>query len=459
MCARRVAIDLGASSGRVAVGEIVAGRLEFEVIHRFPNQPVATAAGIKWEFESLLREILIGIKRAGEQGEVASIGVDSWAVDYGVIDAEGHLICTPFCYRDKRTEGILESLNDATKETFASKTGLQFLPFNTVFQLKAHSKNELKVGNQILMVPDLVHYHLTGIAGTEFTNASTTQLLDPSSNSWIPELAAWIPIPIQCLPKVYEAGTRVGKLKPEFQTLPGLSKTEVILPATHDTGSAVLAVPMESPTSSAYVSSGTWSLVGVETPHPVLTDSSRDAGFSNEGGAFGTTRLLKNMMGLWILQECSRSWGTKNWDSLINSAKPFLTTVDSFDPDLPQFLAPGKDMPDRVTDLTGLTTKPEITASILVSLAQKTAKLVKLAGEVAMTEIRKIYVVGGGSQNALLNQLIANESGLPVVAGPVEATLMGNLLVQFKAAGELGADSIRDVVRRSIQTETFEPGQ
>ena len=454
MSARRVAVDLGASTGRVAVGELVDGRLEFEVIHRFPNHPVQTKESLLWNYEGLVEKIFDGIKRAGLQGDVASIGVDSWAVDFGVVAEDGDLTVTPVCYRDSRTDGVLEELTAAERTRIADLTGLQFLPFNTLFQIKRSSEDDFVEGNHLLMIPDLIHHGLTGIPATESTNASTTQLFDPVTRRWIPDLASWCGIPLSCLPEIREAGDRLGRLHSGWHQFPGLKNTEVILPATHDTASAVLAVPMEDISRCAYVSSGTWSLVGVELPGPLMKGS---LGWSNESGAFGTTRLLKNMAGLWILQESARSWGITDWDALVQSSLPFLATAKTFDPDLPKFLAPGMDVPHRVVDEIGECSQPELTASILVSLARKTAKLIGEVSEVTGLPIDTIHIVGGGSQNAVLNQLIADMSGLKVVAGPVEATLMGNLLMQFHAAGELGDDTIRNVVRRSALLEVFEP--
>lgn len=454
MSARRVAVDLGASSGRVAVGQLVDGRLEIEVLHRFENHPVESDSGLVWDFDMLFENVLKGLFLAGEGGEVASIGVDSWAVDYGLISDDGDIMADVYCYRNSRTDGVLARLSDEDREMISRLTGLQLLPFNTLFQLKCATDDLVGADNQLFLIPDILHYLLTYRRCTEFTNASTTQLLSPVTKQWIPELAKWCGLPMEFFPKVVEPGTNLGELNWRFKSGPGLSMTEVILPATHDTASAVLATPMTDPETCAYVSSGTWSLVGVELSAPLMEGN---RGWSNEGGAFGTTRMLKNMMGLWILQECARAWGDSDWSTLVASCDPFLDSANVFDPDLPKFLSPGTDMPERVMEEIGEVSKPEIVASILVSLAQKTASLVKEVGEVTGRVIRVIHIVGGGSQNEVLNQLIADRSGCSVVAGPVEATLMGNLLMQFHAAGDLGDASIRDVVRASCQLKRFEP--
>ncbi len=454
MSARRVAVDLGASSGRVAVGEIVEGRLVYEIVHRFENHPVETPNGLVWDFDMLFEEVCNGLVAAGKSGEVASLGVDSWAVDYGLISDDGDIMADIYCYRNSRTDGVLERLTEAEREMITSLTGLQLLPFNTIFQLRCASDDLEGADNQLFLIPDMLHYLFTYRRGTEFTNASTTQMLSPVTKQWVPELLEWCGVSETFMPEIFEPGTNLGELNWRFKSAEGLAKTEVILPATHDTASAVLAVPMEYPETCAYVSSGTWSLVGMELPSTLMEGN---RGWSNEGGAFGTTRLLKNMMGLWILQECGRSWGTSDWDGLVDSCRPFLETATSFDPDLPEFLAPGLDMPDRVIAEIGEAGRSEIVASIMVSLAKKTASLVDEVGEVTGRKITTIHIVGGGSQNGVLNQLIADFSGRKVVAGPVEATLMGNLLMQSHAAGDLGSDTIRDVVRRSCELRVFEP--
>ena len=454
MSARRVAVDLGASSGRIAVGEIKDGRLVYEIVHRFENAPITTENGLVWDFDMLYSEVVRGLLLAGEGGDVASVGVDSWAVDYALVSDDGDMMADLYCYRNSRTDGVLDRLTPSERELITSLTGLQLLPFNTLFQLKCAEDDLAGADNQLFLIPDLFHYLLTYRRTTEFTNASTTQMLSPVTKRWVPELLEWCGVSESFMLEVFEPGTNLGELNWRYKSGPGLANTEVILPATHDTASAVLAIPMEDPESCAYVSSGTWSLVGVELDSPKMTDNE---GWSNEGGAFGTTRLLRNMMGLWILQECARAWETSDWDTLIDSCSPYLQDAPIFDPDLPKFLSPGLDMPERVIGEIGESSRPQIVASILRSLADKTAKLVDAVANVTGRHITTIHIVGGGSQNNVLNQLIANRSGLKVVAGPVEATLMGNLLMQFHSSGDLGQDSIREVVRRSSELTVFDP--
>ena len=454
MSARRVAVDLGASSGRVAVGELVDGRLEYQIVHRFENSPTTTANGLVWDIDRLYAEVVQGLMIAGKSGEVASVGVDSWAVDYGLISDDGDIMADVYCYRNSRTDGVLDRLTEDEREMITSLTGLQLLPFNTLFQLKCSEDDLEGADNQMFLIPDMFHYLLTYQRGTEYTNASTTQMLSPVTGKWIPELLEWCGVPESFMLKVFQPGANIGELNWRYKSAEGLSETEVIIPATHDTASAVLAVPMEDPDTCAYVSSGTWSLVGVELPSPLMVGN---RGWSNEGGAFGTTRLLKNMMGLWILQECARVWEVSDWSALVESSAPYLETARTFDPDQPQFLAPGSDMPERVISQIGDASQAQIVAAILVSLADKTVSLLREVAEVTGRELTTVHVVGGGSQNSVLNQLIANRSGLKVIAGPVEATLMGNLLMQFHSAGDLGSDTIRDVVRRSSELSVFEP--
>lgn len=461
MSARRVAIDLGASSGRVAVGELRDSQLTYEVIHRFPNDPIETADGLKWDFAKLLSEIEFGLKLAGQQGEVSSVGVDSWAVDYGIVNSSGEIICSPFHYRSSRTTGVLESISDEQRTAIFARTGLQFLPFNTLYQVIAHQNSNPEFfvsGNRLLMIPDLIHSWLGGRLETERTNASTTQFYDPLEGDWADEIVDQVPGLKDILVPISDPGTTRGNLRSDLSDQPGLSGTQIIAPATHDTASAVLAVPMTDPKETVYVSSGTWSLVGVETNAAQLQNEVRKQGFSNEVGAFGTIRLLKNVMGLWILQECLRAWGNPDVESILREIDPNGDTP-IFDPDLPQFLHPGLDMPNRVrTECPVITDNPvAITHAILASLAKKTSQVARDAAKLVTMNLKQISIVGGGSKNAILNQMMANVANVPVEAGPVEATLMGNLLMQFVAAGEIDRAVIRNIVRNSTTLQRFEP--
>lgn len=468
---RHIAIDLGASSGRVALGTLQGGHLSVEVLHRFPNGGVPVRGGLYWDILGLWREILHGLGLASSRGPVASVGVNSWAVDYGLLDDEGELLGGVHHYRSARLDGVMERVRARLgDETIYGATGIQFLPFNTLYQLAAERPERLAQAQTLLMVPDLLHFWLCGSRVTERTNASTTQFFDPRTGEWATSLLEALNLPTHLLPPIVPPGTDLGELSPEVVRETGLHGTRVIAPATHDTASAVAAVPAATgETGWAYVSSGTWSLVGIETPGPVLTDAARAANLTNEAGVSvagkgGTTRLLKNVMGLWIVQECRRAWGNPDFAALYEGAASVPAGGPLIDPDDARFLAPGLDMPARVQAYCAGTGQPvpqppaEIVRCVLESLAHRTADVLDQLEAVQGQPIRTVYVVGGGSQNALLNQSVADLSGRTVVAGPVEATLMGNLLVQAEAGGDIPRGGVREVVRASEALTTFTPG-
>ncbi|THF86070.1 rhamnulokinase [Deinococcus sp. KSM4-11] len=460
---RHVAIDLGASSGRVALGTVAGGRLTVEVLHRFPNGGVPVAGGLYWDILGLWREVLQGLKLAGQCGEVASIGVNSWAVDYGLLDGHSELLGGVHHYRSPRLNGVMERVRARLGDNVIyGATGIQFLPFNTLYQLAAERPERLAQADVLLLVPDLLHFWLCGARVTERTNASTTQFYDPQTQDWAWSLVNAAGIPRSLLPRIVEPGTDLGGLRPEVAAETGLSGTRVIAPATHDTASAVAAVPATGEGGWAYVSSGTWSLVGVESPQPVLTDAARDLNLTNEAGIGGTTRLLKNVMGLWIVQECRRAWNA-DFAALYADAAGLPAGGPRIDPDDARFLAPGTDMPQRVQSYCRETgqpvpqSPPEIIRCVLDSLAYRIAEVLDGLEAVTGTAIHTLHVVGGGSQGDLLNQLTADATGRPVIAGPVEATLIGNLLVQARAGDALNGTSIREVVRASGELQTFTP--
>lgn len=471
---RHLAIDLGASSGRVALGTVRDGRLDVEVLHRFPNGgvplPNAEGSGLYWDVLGLWREVLAGLTLAARRGPVASVGVTSWAVDYALLDGNGRLLDGVHHYRDPRTDGVMaEFLGRVPRAEVYAHTGIQFLPFNTAYQLLAHERQSpglLGRAQRLLLVPDLLHFWLSGQAVTEVTNASTTQLYDPQRGDWSPEMLRACGIPASLLPRVVQPGHDLGELRPEIAALTGLRGTRVIVPATHDTASAVAAVPAQGgadgATDWAYVSSGTWSLVGVETPAPILSRSALDQNLTNEAGVGGTTRLLKNVMGLWPLQQCREAWGA-DFAELYREAAHLDAGGPRIDPDDARFLPPGLDMPERVqaecreTGQAVPVTPAEITRCVLDSLAARTAQVLDGIERVTGQPIRRVHVVGGGAQIELLNQLIADASGKEVVAGPVEATLTGNLLIQAEALGGIPAGHRREVVRASQPLRTFQP--
>jgi rhamnulokinase len=462
-----VAIDLGASGGRVAIGYIQNGRLEVEVLHRFWNGGTEIRGALYWDVIGLWREILHGLKlagaRAAETGaRVSSIGVDSWAIDYALLDEHDALIDGVRCYRDARTDGVMARvLERVPKADLYAITGLQFLPFNTIYQLLAAPRDHLERARTLLLMPDLLHFWLTGRKACERTNASTTQFYDANTRGWATALLERLDLPHHFLPEIIEPGSIVGPLEPELARGLGLEGAVVVAVGTHDTASAVAAAPLMD-SNSAYISSGTWSLVGLETQQAIFNSNAFDANLTNEAGIKQTNRLLKNVMGLWILQECRRSWGEPDWAILYDEARASSVTA-RIDPDDARYLAPGLDMPDRIlehvreTDQAIPESRGEIVRLVLESLAAKYALVLKELERASGMNVQRIHIIGGGSQVALLNQLTADATGRTVIAGPVDATLIGNLLVQLEAMQVIAPDSGRDLVRVSNQLETTGP--
>ncbi len=467
MTSRHLAIDLGASSGRVALGTLEDGKLHVEILHRFPNGGVPVRGQLYWDILGLWREVLHGLKLAAQHGEIASVGVNSWAVDYGLIDMHGDLLGQVHHYRSPRLSGVMERVRaQLSDERIYDATGIQFLPFNTLYQLAAEAPEHLARAQTMLMVPDLLHFWLCGVAVTERTNASSTQFLDPRTGVWAAELLEALELPTGLLPHIVEPGTVLGELSPEVERETGLRGVQVIAPATHDTASAVAAVPAEGQ-GWAYVSSGTWSLVGIETLQPIITPRTLAENLTNEAGTGvtgegGTTRLLKNVMGLWIIQQCNEVWKLDYGELYAQATRAKAGPL--IDPDDARFSPPGADMPLRVQNFCRETGQAvpqipaEITRCVLDSLALKTAQILDTLAEVSGQPIDTVHVVGGGSQIGLLNQLIADASGKTVIAGPVEATLVGNLLVQARAGGFVPDGDLRRVVRASVELLTFKAG-
>jgi rhamnulokinase len=452
------AVDLGASSGRVMTARIGDGLLDLTEVRRFPNQPVRAGGTLHWDILSLYRNALEGLRAAGP---LTSVGIDSWAVDYGLLDASGSLLGNPVHYRDGRTDEIMREVRaHLPDEVLYELTGLQFLPFNTVYQLVAAARNGgLDRAETLLLIPDLLAYWLTGSAGAELTNASTTALFDVRSRTWSTALMERLAIPAGLFPALREPGTPAGTMLAETGLPTGLPVTAV---ASHDTASAVAAVPA-SGDRFAYISCGTWSLVGVELPTPVLTAASRAANFTNEAGVDGTTRYLRNVMGLWLLQESLRAWGSPSLPELLDAAAalpPFRALVN---PDAAQFLPPG-DMPARIAAYCRRTGQQEPAGEaatvrcILDSLALGHRAALRQAAALSGREPEVVHLVGGGSRNALLCQLTADACGLPVVAGPVEATALGNVLVQARAFGVVkDLAEMRGLVAATQRLRRYEP--
>ena len=465
-----LAIDLGAESGRALLGRFDGEHVTLEEIHRFPNEPVQLVDGLYWDVLSIFREVKNGLTKAAAEAErLESIGVDSWGVDFAFLDREGALISNPLNYRDPRTEGMVEkAFERVPEEEIYEATGIQFIRINTLYQLLAMQGSPLlEIAESLLLIPDLINYWLTGEKACEFTNATTTQLYGLKAGGWAQDLLQGMALPVDVLPKIVPPATELGSLLPEVAEEVGLgAQLPVVAVASHDTASAVVAVPAEGE-NFAYVSSGTWSLVGVETPQSVVTQEARDANFTNEGGFGGRTRFLKNVMGLWLLQECQRTWAGEgqeySYEELVRLAEEAPTSGPLVDPDHPSFLAPG-DMSSRIRRFCEATNQqsPEepgqVARCIFESLALKYRWVVEQASEITEQSVETIHVVGGGSQNSLLCQLTANATRLPVLAGPVEATALGNVMVQAYSRGYVESlEEIRAVVRRSIRIERYEP--
>ncbi|MEV8592612.1 rhamnulokinase family protein [Streptomyces sp. NPDC052012] len=456
------AVDLGASSGRVMVGRVGPHSLELTEVHRFPNRPVRVPEGLRWDILGLYAGVLDGLRAAGA---VDSVGIDSWAVDYGLLDADGALLGNPVHYRDARTEGVAEKVwaSVPADELYAA-TGLQYAPFNTLYQLSAaQGSAQLDRAERLLLIPDLLAYWLTGEQGTELTNASTTQLIDPRTRDWAHGVAGRLGIDLGLFAPLRRPGDPAGVLRPEVLEETGLAgPVPVTTVGSHDTASAVAAVPADGE-RFAYICTGTWSLAGLELDAPVLTEESRTANFTNELGLDGTVRYLRNIMGLWLLQECVRAWGEPDLGELLREAAKVPALRSVVDAGDAGFLAPGR-MPERIAAACRDSRQPvphspaEVTRCILDSLALAHRRALLDAQRLAGHPVDVVHVVGGGTRNALLCQLTADACGLPVVAGPTEAAALGNVLVQARAHGLVGdlAGTRRLLTRTQLLTR-YEP--
>ncbi|MFJ4690473.1 rhamnulokinase family protein [Streptomyces sp. NPDC088766] len=456
------AVDLGASSGRVMTGRVGPDTLELTEAHRFPNRPVRVPEGLRWDVLGLYAGVLEGLRAAGQ---VDSVGIDSWAVDYGLLDADGALLGNPVHYRDARTEGVPEKVwaSVPAAELYAA-TGLQYAPFNTLYQLTAaRESRQLACARRLLLIPDLLSYWLTGEQGTELTNASTTQLVDPRTRDWAYDLAARLDIDLGLFAPLRRPGDAAGVLRAEVLEETGLAgPVPVTAVGSHDTASAVAAVPATGE-RFAYICTGTWSLAGLELDAPVLTEDSRAANFTNELGLDGTVRYLRNIMGLWLLQECVRAWGDPNLSGLLRDAAEVPALRSVVDAGDAAFLAPGR-MPERIAEACRASGQPvpgtpaEITRCILDSLALAHRRAVEDAQRLAGHPVDVVHIVGGGTRNALLCQLTADACGLPVVAGPTEAAALGNVLVQARAHGLVGdRQDMRGLLARTQHLTRYEP--
>jgi rhamnulokinase len=466
-----LAYDLGAESGRGVLGQFDGSRLRLDVVHRFPNGPVRTLDTLHWDVLRLWGEMLVGLRKVvAERGGIDALGVDTWGVDFALLGRGGTLLGNPRHYRDPHTEGYPdEAFRTVPRLDIYRQTGLQFMRFNSLYQLLALKRDRsplLDAAETLLMVPDLLHYWFTGIKVNEFTDVSTSQMYDPTAKGWAFGLLKALDLPTGILGTIVQPGTVLGPLRPAVASETGA--VPVVLPGSHDTASAVAAVPARGG-SWCYISSGTWSLMGAELLAPLISEKTLEYNFTNEGGVGDTIRFLKNIMGLWLVQECRRSWERaglvytyEELTRLAEAAPPFAALVD---PDHPSFWLPPS-MPAALGEFCKRTGQPAptepgaVVRCALESLALRYRWVLERLEELLGRRIDVIHVVGGGCQNALLNQLTADACNRPVAAGPVEATAIGNVLVQMIGLGALGslADG-REVVRRSFEVTTFEPRQ
>lgn len=470
-----LAVDLGAESGRVIAGLFDGKQIRLEEVHRFPNGPVYVADTMRWDLIGLWGGIEDGLTRAAQshRSHAESVGVDTWGVDYVLLGPGQEMLGQPYHYRDSRTSGIMEhAFTRVSRKEIFSATGLQFMTINTLYQLIAMQQANprmLGLAQRFLMMPDVFHWLLSGSQVVEFTNATTTQCLDATTRTWANGLLQKFQIPTEMFPEVVDPGTKLGTLRSSVAQRTQLPRLAVVTPATHDTGSAVAAVPTSHTGTAdwAYISSGTWSLMGLELPHAVLSARALELNVTNEGGIDGTWRLLKNIMGLWLVQECRRSFEragkTLHYAEitrLASAAEPFRSIVD---PDSSMFLKPD-DMPTAIREYCRSTNQPEprnegeLVRCALESLALKYRMVLGWLQELSGQEVKVLHIVGGGCQNELLNQFTANACNKPVIAGPIEATALGNVLVQARTAGAVGSlAQMREVVRASCELKVFEP--
>jgi len=458
-----LACDLGAESGRLMLGRVERGHLALEEVHRFPNTPVTVNGSLCWNVDALWKELQAGLRKARSLGiPVHSISADSWGLDYVLLDGEDKMIEPTFHYRDARTARGVENLKAKMDwPALFAETGIQFMPINTVYQLAAESPDRLERVRKFLMIGDAFNFFLSGVARSEESLASTSAIYNPRTRAWSPKVIAALGIAPEVFTETVSAGAVLGPLKPDLAM-----DMRVVASCSHDTGAAVAAVPAHG-ASWAYISSGTWSLMGVERTRPVLTEACRELNFTNEIGYAGSVRLLKNIVGLWIMQECRREWARQgreyDYATLIQKAAAAPAIGPLINPSDPRFIAPG-DMPKRIADYcveSGQMPPDSVGEAVrcaLESLALQYRKTLRELEQLTGERIAQLHIVGGGSQNRLLNEFTANATGIPVIAGPVEATALGNIAVQAITSGELPSLSeARTLIGKSFQLETFEP--
>jgi rhamnulokinase len=470
-----LAVDLGASSGRVLAGLFDGHDLDLEEVHRFTNGPVSVNGRLYWRTFELWANILAGLREAGRRygSSVVSVGVDTWGVDFGLLDRNGELLGAPVAYRDARTQGGLErAFAIVPREEIFAETGLQFMELNSLYQLlgaKESGSPPLEQAGRLLFMPDLFHWMLTGVSANELTIASTSQIYNPQVGGWSAKLIEKFGLPHEIFGEILPPGSTLGPLLKHVADETGLKNVNVVLPGSHDTASAVLAVPAATRSGWCYISSGTWSLMGLETPAPVVNEQCSKWNFTNEGGVAGTTRLLKNISGLWLVQECQRIWKSQgqdyNWEGLTRLAADAAPLRSAFNPDDPRLGAP-TDMPAQIAALCREAGEPiptdhgEILRAALESLALRYRQVLGMLEQLGGAPIEQIHIVGGGTQNHLLCQMAADACGRPVLAGPIEATAIGNVMMQAIADGAVAdVAEARDVIRKSFDMVEYQPKQ
>ena len=469
---RYIAIDLGAESGRAMLATLSCGRIQLDEIHRFPNGPIQENDSLRWDFGKLMADVKDGLRACVREagGRIAGIAVDSWGVDFALLDEAASLIENPYHYRDARTDGMLaEAFKRMPRRDIFEHTGIQFMQINALYQLlsmRLKGDPALTRTKHLVFIADLVAYYLCGRIFAEYTLAGTSQMMNMRTGRWSEEIFQGLDLPMGIMPEVVQPGTVVGRLTDEVAGEIGCEPIPIIAAGSHDTASAVAAVPGEG-ARWAYISSGTWSLMGVELSRAIVTEKSFGYDFTNEGGVEGTIRLLKNIMGLWVVQECRRQWKREGDDysyaqltDVARAARPFAARVD---PNNPTFLAPG-DMPAKINAALSqagqqpLTDRGELVRSVLEGLAFAYRQTLERIEDITGMTIEVIHIVGGGTQNELLNQFAANATGRPVITGPIEATSLGNILIQARAVGQVDSlRTIRAIVRNSFPIQRYAP--
>jgi rhamnulokinase len=466
-----LAFDLGASSGRGIIGTLENDKISLKEVHRFYNGMTRILGSSYWDIFRLYEEIKTGMVKATQMKEIPeTIGFDTWGVDYALLDKDGQFLGMPYAYRDERTDGAMEEFfKILPADRIYEMTGIQFMQLNTLFQLYAAKRDRLSVmdlAHDLLFVPDIFNYLLTGVKKSEFSFATTTQLYNPREQKWEKELFDALGISVDIMQEIVSSGTVVGKLTPEIMEETHMPEVEIIASVSHDTGAAIASIPAKD-SNFAYISSGTWSLMGIESEVPIITERSRELNFTNEGGVDHTFRVLKNIMGLWLIQECRKEWLREGKDYSFPELVEMAATEQAFEfiinPDDKSFLNPAN-MPQTIADyckknnLKVPQTAGQFARCIFDSLALKYRQTLEGLKEISGKRIEIIHIIGGGSQNQLLCQLTANATGLPVVAGPAEGTALGNIMVQAQAKGYVnGLTQIREVIKNSFEFKEYIP--